>query len=45
MKNFFRILIKYIIFIYNKIVYRVKVVGKENVPKDGAFIICGNHRS
>lgn len=45
MKNFFRVLIKYIIFIYNKIVYRVKVVGKENVPKDGAFIICGNHRS
>ena len=25
------------------IVYRVKKVGEENIPKDGAYILCGNH--
>ncbi len=28
---------------YYKIFYRVKIEGAENVPKDGAFILCGNH--
>ena len=27
------------------IVFRVKRVGKENVPKEGAYIMCANHRS
>ena len=31
--------------IYLKVVYRVKVIGKENIPKDKAIIFCGNHRS
>ncbi len=26
-----------------KVIYRIKVEGEENVPKDGAFVICGNH--
>ena len=26
-----------------KVVYRIKVEGEENIPKEGAFIICGNH--
>lgn len=25
------------------IVYRVKIVGLENLPKNGGYIICGNH--
>jgi len=25
------------------IIYRVKKVGEENVPKEGAFVLCGNH--
>ena len=33
------------IWIYCKIVYRFELVGKENIPKDGAVIICANHRS
>ena len=37
--------IKGAILLYLKIVYRLKVVGKENVPKKGALIFCGNHRS
>lgn len=30
---------------YCKLVYRMKVIGKENIPKDGQVIIAGNHRS
>ena len=49
MKEFFkkigRGIVKGAIYIYCKIVYRVKVVGKENIPKKGPIIICGNHRS
>lgn len=27
------------------IMYRTKVSGAENIPKDGAFLLCGNHIS
>ena len=30
------------VFVY-KLVYRIKVVNKECVPKDGAYVICANH--
>ena len=33
------------IYVYYKIVYRIKVEGQENIPKEGALIFCGNHRS
>lgn len=49
MKEFFkkigRGIVKSAMYAYCKIVYRIKVVGKENIPKEGAVIICGNHRS
>ena len=49
MKEFFkkiaRGIVKGAIYIYCKIVYRFKVVGKENIPKKGQVIICGNHKS
>lgn len=49
MKNIFksigRGIVKGAIWIYCKIVYRFEVIGKENIPKEGAVIICGNHRS
>lgn len=49
MKEFFkkigRGIVKGAIYIYCKIVYRMKVVGKENIPKEGPIIICGNHKS
>ena len=28
---------------FYKIVYRIKIEGAENIPKEGAFVICGNH--
>lgn len=49
MGQFFKIIgrgiVKGAIYIYCKIAYRFEVVGKENIPKEGAVIICGNHRS
>lgn len=26
-------------------VYRMKIIGVENIPKEGAYIFCGNHKS
>jgi len=36
--------IECVLFIYCKIVYRLKIVGTENIPKE-QVIFCGNHRS
>src|ERR1700704_4413541 len=30
---------------YVRVVYRVRVVGREHVPKNGAFVIAPAHRS
>lgn len=43
LKKICQIIIKTICFIVAKIVYRVKIEGIENVPKNSACIICGNH--
>ena len=49
MKDFFkkigRGIVKGAIYVYCKIVYRMEVVGKENIPKTGPVIVCGNHRT
>lgn len=44
-KSIGRGIVKGAIWIYCKIVYRFEIIGKENIPKEGAVIICGNHRS
>ena len=39
---------KFILFcfrIYYVIIHRIRVEGRENVPKEGALIFCANHRS
>lgn len=33
------------IYLWCKIYYRAEIIGLENVPKEGAVIFCGNHRS
>lgn len=49
MKEFFkkigRVIVSFLIRTYCKIVYRVKIIGKENIPQDGNLLFCGNHRT
>lgn len=49
MKKFFKNIVKFIvrgaIYIWCKIYYRAEIKGLENVPKEGALIFAGNHRS
>lgn len=40
-----RAIIRTLILLYCIVVYRVKVIGKENIPKNGSVIFCGNHRN
>ena len=44
-KKFLRVFVRTSILLYSKIIYRVKIIGKENIPKEGAVIFCGNHRN
>lgn len=45
-RSFFQILVcKYFYMISFKLVYRLKVEGLENVPKDNEYIVCPNHLS
>ena len=43
-KNFIYSLLKPIYTILLKVLFRPKVIGKENIPKDGALIFAGNHK-
>lgn len=45
MREILRIVVKYSIILINTLLYRIKVIGRENIPKEGSFILCGNHRS
>ena len=45
MKKFFRKIVIGAIWVYYKIVHRYSVEGQENIPREGAVIFCGNHRS
>ena len=47
LKQIIRIIVRTAIRIYFVLVYRVKVEGTENIPKDKSqpLIYCGNHRS
>lgn len=40
-----RKIIKAIIRFFMRIMFRIRIVGKENIPKEGACIICPNHKS
>ena len=43
-KNFMYRFLKPIYTVLLKILFRPKVIGKENIPKDGALIFAGNHK-
>lgn len=40
-----RVIVTNAIRLYCKIVYKYKIIGKENIPSEGALIFCGNHRT
>ena len=40
-----RSVIVFLVHIFSVIVFRVKTIGQENVPKEGAYIMCANHQS
>jgi len=40
-----RVIITASIRLYCKIVYKYEIIGKENIPKEGGLIFCGNHIS
>lgn len=40
-----RSVIVFLVHIFSIIVFRVKTIGQENVPKEGAYIMCANHQS
>ena len=37
--------VRIVAIIVTKILYRVEYSGRENIPKEGAFLLCGNHIS
>ena len=43
MKKFLRFIMKHFFSFLETIVYRPKIVGKENLPKETAALICPNH--
>ena len=46
-KKIIRIIVRSVIRVYFIVVYRVRVLGRENLPKDKKepLIFCGNHRT
>lgn len=46
-KKIMRIIVRSVIRVYFVVVYRVRVLGRENLPKDKKepLIFCGNHRT
>lgn len=45
LKKISRVVVIVVLNIVFRTVYRMKVIGKENIPKKGALIFCGNHKS
>lgn len=44
-KGFVKWFVRGVIYIWCKIRYRAKIVGLENIPKEGPMIFAGNHKS
>lgn len=40
---FFRFILKHIVYFLFKLVCQVKIIGKENIPKEGGALVCPNH--
>lgn len=40
-----RSIVKFCVYIFCLLIFRVKTVGKENIQKNGPYILCANHTS
>ena len=38
-------ILKVLVGFYYKVFFRLKVTGRENIPKDEPFLLCANHLS
>ena len=45
LKNIIKVIVRNAILLWCRIAHRVKIEGREDIPKDGAVIFCGNHRT
>jgi len=45
LKDIIRVIVRGGILLWCRIAHRVKIEGREDIPKDGALIFCGNHRT
>ena len=47
MKSVFYVIIRTLLVIPAKLLFRVKVIGRKNEPrvKEGAYLVCGNHQT
>lgn len=36
---------RFVVWVIAKTVFRLKVTGQENIPKDGSLLVCANHSS
>ena len=45
MRKVFNVIISFLIRTFLRIAFRVEVIGKENIPKEGAYLFCANHAS
>jgi len=45
LKKIAREIVKGALYIYFKVIYKAEIKGLNNIPKEGALIFCGNHRS
>lgn len=45
MKKLIKWIVRGAIYLWCKIYYRAEIKGLENIPKEGALIFCGNHRT
>lgn len=34
---------KYVLWCLFRLIYRMRITGKENIPREGPFLLCGNH--
>lgn len=43
--NVFYAIIRFLVLLYYKIIYFAAAEGVENIPSEGGFVICSNHKS